>query len=213
MRIAFDGPLRRVAGPRPCVGRAGALFEIRGGELAPLPLPFADAIPLAIDAAGRLIAGRESGDRTVRRYRGESLDATYPLTVDEVASLGVCGNRVVAVRRDGTALGIDEATVPRVDYSHRLAMRFHFADGGDDRIALAGAETVVCDFEGRIMERHPAAAKVRLRPGGVWRIDGVLRLGERVFGPRDFGLAEIGDIVVADAEWALGEALVRMEVP
>lgn len=211
-RLELDRPLARVAGRRPCVGAPGVLYEIRERRLNPLPLPHPDCVPLAIDDDGRLIAGRTSGDRAVRRYRGNSLDGTYPFRLEEILSLAVAGNRVVVVRADGSALGLDEQTVPRVDYAYRFGRRFSFVDALGDRVAFAGEGVVVCDFEGRVRRRARGAVRVRLREEEYWRIEEGLRCGRKAVRPTSLGLSRIDDVVVGVEEWAIGEALVRFEV-
>lgn len=210
--LPLDLPVRRVAGLRPCVARPGAFFEIRGQALHPLPLPHDDCLALAVDGTGRLIASRESGDRYVRRYRDGRLDATYPFAIDQIVSLAVDEDRVTVVKRDGTALGFDSRTVPKVDYSFRLGGRFRFCDALGGRIALTGADTVICDAESGVIDRLPAASRVRLRPDGVWRIDDGLWLGTHRFEPGALGLHRIEDVIAGAEEWAIGDALVRFEI-
>ena len=204
--------MTRVAGTRAAVGCPGALFEIRDRALHPYPLPHPDCVPLAIDGQGRLVAGRASGDRVVRRYRGRSLDGTFPFALDDILSLAVSGDRTIVVRKNGEAIGLDDRTVPRIDYSYRLRRRFVFVDASDDRIVFAGEETVVCDFEGNLLQRAPAASKLRFGSHGLWRIGPDLRCGRRIVRAEALGLREVRDVVGGAEEWALGEALVRFEV-
>lgn len=211
-RILLERPLERIAGARPIVGCPGAMFEIRERTLHPLSLPHGDTVPVAIDAQGRLIAGRTSGDRVVRRYREKSLDGTFPFTLDEIVSLAVCGDRTVVVKKNGEAIGLDERTVPRIDYSFRLNRRFRFVDGTEDRIALSGDESLVCDWKGSVLKHEPVAGRVRLGSRGLWRIGDDLRCGRRIVRPDDLHLREIRDVIAGAEDWVLGEALVRFEV-
>ena len=158
--------MNAIPGPTPLVGKPGALFEIRGGEFVPVPLPQPDFVPLAIDADGRLIAGRTTGDRQVRRYRGSSLEATYHFRLEMLRSLAVMGSRVIVVYVDGRAQGIDENTVPRIDYTQRLNRRFTFVDARDSRVAFAGEEILICDWDGAVLEKGAGAPRVRLLEKG-----------------------------------------------
>ncbi|GEM_PF-4940205 len=207
-RIDLEAPLRVVSGSRPLLARVGALYEIRYDSLLALPLPHEDCLPLAMDGSGRLLASRESGDRLIRRYRGGTMDATFPLIVDEVLSLAVDGDRVIAVKRDGTAVGFGEDTVPQVDFAWRLGARFRSCDARDGTIALAGAETVLCDFQGRVLERMPGASKGRFARNGLWRLENRWTTEHGTLDPEALGLAIVDDLV---GDWAVGEALVRFE--
>ncbi len=211
-RIEFEGDLSRVAGSRPFVGGPGRLFEIRSEKLVPIELPQPDGIPLAIDAEGRLILARTSGDRAVRRYREGKLDATYGFKLGDLLSLAVSGNDLVVAFRSGLVQRIDERTVPRIDYSRRLGLDAGPVDARGDRIAMAGKKSVIFNHEGVVLENVGSADRVRLRKEGSWAVGEGLRSGNRTLLPADLGLNRMHDVLCGgDSEWALGEALVRVD--
>ncbi len=211
-RIEFEGALHHVSGERPLVGGPGRLFEIHQDRLLPIELPFPDGVPLAMDGKGRLILGRPSGDRTVRRYHQGKLDATFGFRLEEVLSLAVSGNDLVVGFHSGLVQRIDHRTVPRIDYSRRLGLKANQLDVREDRISMAGPETVLFTHAGGILEKGPPSKRVRLRKNGYWIVGEGLQSGDRSLDPADLELNQVLDVVCGgETEWVLGEALVQLD--